>query len=172
MGSFGADRCDSSNLDAATAASRVAGWIVGVVLGFDLGRGCGHWNLPQWLCQVGLVSGPPLPRASGRPAPAWVSHRPRTGRCVAPSRLGLKDQAIEAARAPTRHEARGASEDASWLHGSASPRHAQHRQLGSGELVPSRLGSGAAGASGAQRPPAGRPADDLRLPEYRGREPA
>lgn len=172
MGPFETDRCDASDLDAAMAASRVAECVVGLLFGFDLGRRCGHRTLLQWSCQVGLGSGPPSPRATGRPAPARVSHLARTGRRVAPPRLEVRDRAIEAVRAPTRHEARAASGDVCWLHGSASPRHAPHRQLGSGELVPSSLGSGAAGASRAQRPAAGRPADELRLRASPGREPA
>jgi hypothetical protein len=47
MGPFGTNDSDASDVDASTGASRVAGWMIGVLLGFDVGQGCGHRNLLQ-----------------------------------------------------------------------------------------------------------------------------
>ncbi len=110
-------------------------------------------------------------RRASRGCLPGLSCETRTGRRVAPSRLEVTDRAIEAVRARTSHEADGASEDARPPHGSASLRHVPHRQPVSGQRAPSRPGSGGAGASRAQRPRAGQPADELRLRTPLGREP-
>jgi hypothetical protein len=133
MGPFQMDRRDASDLDAATAASRVAECVVGLLLGFGLGQGCSHRNLLQLVVSGRSGHGPALPagnratRATQRGLAQRFSSG-EDGRRVAPSRLKVKDRPIEAARAPTRHEARGAPEDACRFHESASPRHPGCRQ--------------------------------------------